>query len=885
MPPKKKSATTPSPRVATRASTRSSAKKQTPTAAPPPEGEPPKTIPLTPEAADIPYHLSASPPTQLPSSEQPDFAIHETPSQPKQSEDVSALAQHGLGEAEPMEVEKPQPESIGGAQEVVLETVVVETRMDIIDGNEGGRDLENVNQDEEEGNEGAREAQLEEEGKGQIEQVQAQGEEEEGEETQREAGNREEEIERGGIKAVGIKRGGRNGEAGIHEKGADAEVEFKGEGGYEEANEVQEEVEYIEAEAVEGVVGNKEAEEVHGEDGNREAEKVKDEGRNEEENEEEANERERGSGEVGFEERSGGEEADEVDGGHGEEEYEVDGGSGEEDEVDGDAEDTEGEEKREGEESLVLIEDRKKQEYEMFIGGLEEEDGEGGAGDDEAREGEQKRETEEAPLPIEDRKKQKEYEIFIGGLDKDVVEDDLRTVFSEVGEVVEVRLVKKSQSQKNKGFAFVRFATVEQAKRATTELKSPKINGKICGVTRNNDNETLYLRNICKTWTASDLLEKLKSYEIENLVDAHLIDDPDNKGKNRGYAFLEFSTHMDAVTACTKLQKRGVSFGTDSLAEVAFAKSAVQPDEEVMAQVKSVFLDGLSANWDEEYVKEQLKKYGEIEKVELARDMPTAKRKDFAFVCFTTRDAALSCIEGVNKDGICNDGEKVMVKASLRKPLQSRKPSVRGGWKGFSRSQEGQRRSYAPERSSGYGARGHYSPGERAYRKELPLSSGRPGSWQGRGFGRRAPSYPYGGGRTNSRPRYVEESRPERYMSGRREEYPAPHSGFSAQRRYVENAYGSQYQQYESSMPSGHAYPPLSGSKRPYSSVSEEEAFYVRRSRGRADTGVEPVQPQGSMSYGSYPRVVPEDNHGYGSATQSYGNHYLSGGGNSRSYH
>lgn len=81
--------------------------------------------------------------------------------------------------------------------------------------------------------------------------------------------------------------------------------------------------------------------------------------------------------------------------------------------------------------------------------------------------------------------------------------------------------------------------------------------------------------------------------------------------------------------------------------------------DKLILQVKSVFLDGLSANWDEEYVKEQLKKYGEIEKVELARDMPTAKRKDFAFVCFTTRDAALSCIEGVNKDGICNDGEKV----------------------------------------------------------------------------------------------------------------------------------------------------------------------------------------------------------------------------------
>ncbi|CAN6456022.1 unnamed protein product [Victoria cruziana] len=95
---------------------------------------------------------------QPPSSKRPDVAIHEAPSQPKQSEDVSVLAQHGLGEVEPREVEKPQPESIGGAQEVVLETMVVETIMDIIERNEGGRDLGNVNQDEQQGNEGARQA-------------------------------------------------------------------------------------------------------------------------------------------------------------------------------------------------------------------------------------------------------------------------------------------------------------------------------------------------------------------------------------------------------------------------------------------------------------------------------------------------------------------------------------------------------------------------------------------------------------------------------------------------------------------------------------------------------------------------------------------------------
>lgn len=76
---------------------------------------------------------------------------------------------------------------------------------------------------------------------------------------------------------------------------------------------------------------------------------------------------------------------------------------------------------------------------------------------------------------VKERRKRKEFEIFVGGLDKDASEDDLRKVFSEVGEVTEVRLMMNPQTKKNKGFAFLRFATVEQAKRACSELKNPVV--------------------------------------------------------------------------------------------------------------------------------------------------------------------------------------------------------------------------------------------------------------------------------------------------------------------------------------------------------------------------------------------------------------------------
>ena len=73
------------------------------------------------------------------------------------------------------------------------------------------------------------------------------------------------------------------------------------------------------------------------------------------------------------------------------------------------------------------------------------------------------------------RKIKKEHEIFVGGLDRDATEEDLRKVFQRIGEIVEVRLHKNSSTNKNKGYAFVKFANKENAKNALSEMKNPVV--------------------------------------------------------------------------------------------------------------------------------------------------------------------------------------------------------------------------------------------------------------------------------------------------------------------------------------------------------------------------------------------------------------------------
>ncbi|XWS45793.1 hypothetical protein CRYUN_Cryun14cG0009900 [Craigia yunnanensis] len=270
---------------------------------------------------------------------------------------------------------------------------------------------------------------------------------------------------------------------------------------------------------------------------------------------------------------------------------------------------------------------------------------------------------------VQERRKRKEFEVFVGGLDKDATEDDIRKAFSQVGEVVEVRLMMNPQTKKNKGFAFLRFATVEQAKRAFTEFKNPVINGKQCGVNSSQDSDTLFLGNICRTWTKEALKEKLKHYGVDNVEDLTLVEDSNNEGLNRGFAFLEFASRSDAMDAFKRLQRRDVLFGVDRSAKVSFADSFIDPGDEIMAQVRTTFIDCLPP-WDEDRVRELLKEYGEIEKIELARNMPSADRKDYGFVTFDTHDAAVICAKSINNTELGEGDSKAKVRARLSRPHQ-----------------------------------------------------------------------------------------------------------------------------------------------------------------------------------------------------------------------
>lgn len=68
--------------------------------------------------------------------------------------------------------------------------------------------------------------------------------------------------------------------------------------------------------------------------------------------------------------------------------------------------------------------------------------------------------------------------MYVGNLSFSVTEDDLKSVFSEFGEVVSVNIIKDKYSGKSKGFGFVEMPNNSEADKAIKSLNGSNLQGR-----------------------------------------------------------------------------------------------------------------------------------------------------------------------------------------------------------------------------------------------------------------------------------------------------------------------------------------------------------------------------------------------------------------------
>ncbi len=79
--------------------------------------------------------------------------------------------------------------------------------------------------------------------------------------------------------------------------------------------------------------------------------------------------------------------------------------------------------------------------------------------------------------------------LYVGNLSFDATESDLFELFNGVGQVQNAEVVTYKHNQRSKGFAFVQMLTVDEAKRAVSELHDKEFLGRKLVVSGAKSNE------------------------------------------------------------------------------------------------------------------------------------------------------------------------------------------------------------------------------------------------------------------------------------------------------------------------------------------------------------------------------------------------------------
>ncbi len=82
--------------------------------------------------------------------------------------------------------------------------------------------------------------------------------------------------------------------------------------------------------------------------------------------------------------------------------------------------------------------------------------------------------------------------IYVGNLPYNVVEEDLREIFEEYGEVASVKIISDKLTGRSKGFGFVEMEQEQEARKAIDELNNAELSGRNIKVNesrpKSNDN-------------------------------------------------------------------------------------------------------------------------------------------------------------------------------------------------------------------------------------------------------------------------------------------------------------------------------------------------------------------------------------------------------------
>ncbi|XP_056631485.1 probable RNA-binding protein 46 [Diorhabda sublineata] len=137
-------------------------------------------------------------------------------------------------------------------------------------------------------------------------------------------------------------------------------------------------------------------------------------------------------------------------------------------------------------------------------------------------------------------------EIFVTNLPSYVSDEELVTFFQTAGNVFKIKLMLQDQN-KNRGYCYVTYMDPDMARLAVDILNRIPFKGIYLKIKKPLENCRIFLGGIPTDKTKDSVWQELLKIGAKNIVDVIMYRAYDDRAKNRGFVFVQFTTHEEAA--------------------------------------------------------------------------------------------------------------------------------------------------------------------------------------------------------------------------------------------------------------------------------------------------------------------------------------------------
>uniref|UniRef100_A0A2I3GF99 ELAV-like protein n=1 Tax=Nomascus leucogenys TaxID=61853 RepID=A0A2I3GF99_NOMLE len=268
--------------------------------------------------------------------------------------------------------------------------------------------------------------------------------------------------------------------------------------------------------------------------------------------------------------------------------------------------------------------------------------------------------------------------LIVNYLPQNMTQDELRSLFSSIGEVESAKLIRDKVAGHSLGYGFVNYVTAKDAERAINTLNGLRLQSKTIKVSYARPSSevikdaNLYISGLPRTMTQKDVEDMFSRFG--RIINSRVLVDQ-TTGLSRGVAFIRFDKRSEAEEAITSFNGHKPPGSSEPIT----VKFAANPNQNKNAQrfrwVGRVFspmgvdhMSGLSginvpgnasSGWcifiynlgqdaDEGILWQMFGPFGAVTNVKVIRDFNTNKCKGFGFVTMTNYEEAAMAIASLN---------------------------------------------------------------------------------------------------------------------------------------------------------------------------------------------------------------------------------------------